>query len=315
MLRIGAHMSVAGGVSNAVERAVLHGCESLQIFSKNANQWRGKPLGPADVRRFRRRIDETGITPVVSHGSYLINLATSQSSLREQSIEAFVDELDRAHALGLLGVVVHPGTCTAGTEDQALRLIAEAVQAAFKERPRWKTMVLFEHTAGQGRALGYRFEHLATIIEGLGGSSRAGVCLDTCHLIASGYDIVSDRGYEETFADFERLVGFDRLKVLHGNDSKKPCASRVDRHEHIGEGCLGPAPFRRLMLDHRFDGLPILIETEKSPGTAAANRLVADPLDLRNLETLRRLRLEATNARLLGADRDHRIDAGGVARR
>jgi deoxyribonuclease-4 len=315
MLRIGAHMSVAGGVSNAVERAVLHGCESLQIFSKNANQWRGKPLDPADVRRFRRRIDETGITPVVSHASYLINLATSQPSLREQSIAAFVDELDRAHALGLLGVVVHPGTCTAGTEDQALRLIAEAVQAAFKERPRWKTMVLFEHTAGQGRTLGYRFEHLATIIEGLGGSSRAGVCLDTCHLIASGYDIVSDRGYEETFAAFERLVGFDRLKVLHGNDSKKPCASRVDRHEHIGEGCLGPAPFRRLMLDHRFDGLPILIETEKSPGTAAANRLVADPLDLRNLETLRRLRHEATNARLLGADRDHRIDAGGVERR
>jgi deoxyribonuclease IV len=315
MLRIGAHMSVAGGVSNAVERAVLHGCESLQIFSKNANRWHGKPLDPVDVRRFRRRIDETGIAPVVSHASYLINLATSQPSLRQQSIAAFVDELDRAHALGLLGVVVHPGTCTDGTEEQALRLVAEAVRAAFAARPRRKTMVLFEHTAGQGRTIGYRFEHLATIIGHLGGSSRAGVCLDTCHLVASGYDIVSERGYEETFSVFERFIGFDRLKVLHGNDSKRPCASRVDRHEHIGEGCLGPAPFRRLMHDRRFDGLPILIETEKSQGATAANRLVLDPLDLKNLETLRALRNDAMKERLLAADGDHRIDAGGVARR
>src|SRR4030095_14450175 len=135
-MRIGAHMSVAGGVANAVERAVVHGCEALQIFSKNANQWRANPLDPEDVRRFRQRIEETGITPVVSHASYLINLATPAPALREQSIAAFIDELDRAEALGLLGVVIHPGTCTAGTEEDGLRLIAKAVSAAFGARPR-----------------------------------------------------------------------------------------------------------------------------------------------------------------------------------
>src|ERR671915_860070 len=164
MLRIGAHMSVAGGVSKAVDRALVHGCEALQIFSKNASQWRGKPLDPAEVGAFRRRIDETGITPVVSHASYLINLATTFPLLREQSLAAFVDELDRADALGLLGVVIHPGTCTAGTEADALRLIADGIRHAFRARPRRKTMVLLEHTAGQGRTLGHRFEQLATII-------------------------------------------------------------------------------------------------------------------------------------------------------
>jgi len=290
MLRIGAHMSVAGGVSKAVDRAVAHGCEALQIFSKNASQWRGKPLDPAEVRAFRTRIDQTGIRPVVSHASYLINLATTFPVLREQSLAAFVDELDRADALGLLGVVIHPGTCTAGTEDDALRLIAEAIRAAFKARPRRKTMVILEHTAGQGRTLGHRFEHLATIIGHLNGSARVGVCLDTCHLVASGYDIVSEAGYRDTFDAFDRIVGFDRLKVIHGNDSKKPCGSRVDRHEHIGRGCLGEAPFRRLLHDKRFAGLPILIETEKATASERPGTIVADPFDMKNLETLRRLR-------------------------
>ena len=290
MLRIGAHMSIAGGVSKAVDRAVVHGCEALQIFSKNASQWRGKPLDPAEVRAFRTRIDQTGIRPVVAHASYLINLATTFPTLREQSLAAFIDELDRADALGLLGVVIHPGTCTAGPEDDGLRLIADAIRVAFKARPRRKTMVLLEHTAGQGRTLGHRFEHLATIIGHLNGSTRVGVCLDTCHLVASGYDIVSERGYEETFAAFERLIGVSRLKVFHGNDSKKPCGSRVDRHEHIGQGCLGEEPFRRLLHDKRFAGLPILIETEKARGSEKAGAIVADPFDLKNLETLRRLR-------------------------
>src|SRR5262245_42844347 len=139
-------MSVAGGVAKAVERAVVHGCEALQIFSKNANQWNGKPLETAEIRTFRSRIDESGIRPVVAHASYLINLATTFPLLRQQSRAAFIDELDRAEALGLLGVVLHPGTCTAGTEDEALTLIAEAIRAAFKARPRQQTMVLLEHT-------------------------------------------------------------------------------------------------------------------------------------------------------------------------
>ena len=294
MLRIGAHMSVAGGVSKAVDRAVVHGCEALQIFSKNASQWRAKPLDAAEIKAFRTRIDQTGIAPVVSHASYLINLATTFGPLREQSIAAFIDELDRAEALGLMGVVIHPGTCTAGSEEDGLRLIADAIRQAFEARPSRGTLVLLEHTAGQGRTLGHRFEHLTAIIGHLRDSARVGVCLDTCHLVASGYDIVSESGYRETFDAFDRIVGIDRLKVFHGNDSKKPRGSRVDRHEHIGRGCLGEAPFRRLPHDRRFAGLPLLIETEKSTGGGKGGAIAVDPFDTMNLETLRRLRGDST---------------------
>lgn len=290
MARIGAHMSVAGGMSNAVTRALVHGCEALQIFTKNANQWRGRPLDAADVRTFRQRIEETGIAPVVSHASYLINMATTDPGLRAQSIAALIDELDRAATLGLLGVVIHPGTCTAGTEDEGLRLVADAIRQAFRARPRQRTLILLEHTAGQGRTLGYRFEHLKAIIGHLRGSPRVGVCLDTCHLVASGYDIVSETGYHDTLETFGRLVGFDRLRVVHANDSKRPCGSRVDRHEHIGDGCLGLEPFRRILHDPRFAGLPLLIETEKANTGERAGTIVFDPYDSRNLDTLRRLR-------------------------
>jgi deoxyribonuclease IV len=283
-------MSVAGGVSRAVDRAVAHGCESLQIFTKNASQWRGKPLDPSEIQTFRRRIDETGIGPVVSHASYLINLATTFPVLREQSLAAFADELERAHALGLLGVVIHPGTCTAGTEADALRLIAEGIRHAFRAKPRRQTMVLLEHTAGQGRTVGHRFEHLAAIIDHLDGSARVGVCLDTCHLVAAGYDITSEAGYRDTFAAFGRIVGLNRLRAFHANDSKRPCGSRVDRHEHIGRGCLGIEPFRWIINDSRFAGLPMMIETEKSRGAERAGAIATDPLDVKNLETLRRLR-------------------------
>lgn len=285
-------MSVAGGVSKAVDRALVHGCETLQIFTRNASQWRGKPLDPAEVTSFRTRIDQAGITPIVSHASYLINLATTFATLRTQSMAAFIDELDRAEVLGLMGVVIHPGTCTAGSEDEGLRLIADAIREAFEVRPRLKTLVLLEHTAGQGRTLGHRFEHLAAIIGHLQGSARVGVCLDTCHLLAAGYDLVSESGYRDTFDAFDRTVGIERLKVFHGNDSKKPCGSRVDRHEHIGRGCLGEEPFRRLLHDRRFAGLPLLIETEKSKVSEKAGAIVADPLDVQNLDTLRRLRDE-----------------------
>ena len=292
-MKIGAHMSAAGGVSKAVERAVLHGCEALQIFSKNASQWKSAPLDPVEIRTFRRRIEETQITPTVAHASYLINLATTFPLLREQSLAAFVDELDRAEALGLMGVVIHPGTCTAGSEDDALRLIAESIRWAFTVRPRGKARVLLEHTAGQGRTVGHRFEHLAAILEQLDGSPRVGVCLDTCHLVASGYDIVSDSGYRETFEAFDRIVGLERVKVFHGNDSKKPCGSRVDRHEHIGEGCLGLEPFRRLLNDERFDAVPMVIETEKTSRTTKASVIAEDPLDVKNLTALRSLRRPA----------------------
>src|SRR5262245_42780892 len=164
-MRIGAHMSIAGGVANAVDRAVLHGCEALQIFAKNANQWRGRSLDPADVTRFHRAVETAGIHPVVSHASYLLHIATAAPAPRAQSIAALVDELERADTLGLDGVVVHPGTCTSGTESVALTLVAQAIRTAFAEVPNGRAMLLLEHTAGQGRTVGHRFEHLAAILE------------------------------------------------------------------------------------------------------------------------------------------------------
>jgi deoxyribonuclease-4 len=294
MGRIGAHMSIAGGVPCAVRRAVLHGCEALQIFSKSASQWRARPLPVDEVAEFRRALADSGIFPAVAHASYLINLATPDPGLRAQSIAAFGEELDRAEALGLMGVVLHPGACTTGTETGALALVASALADLLRERRRTKTMVLLEQTAGQGASVGHRFEQLATIIDRAGGSKRIGVCLDTCHLLAAGFDIVSPRGYEATFTAFDRVVGLDRLRVFHLNDSKKPRGSRVDRHEHIGHGEIGLAPFRRLLNDARFAALPMLLETPKTEGRARAPEV--DPLDVMNLGVLRTLRTKKWRA-------------------
>jgi len=286
--RLGAHMSVAGGLPRAVDRAIAHRCDALQIFAKNASQWRGRVVSPEEVREFRAKVKASGIKPVVSHASYLINLATTIPALRRQSVEAMGDEMDRAEALGLLGVVLHPGCYTLGSEAEGLELIAEGLLELLKARRRGKTMVLLEHTAGQGTALGATFEQLASIIAKMNDHPRVGVCLDTCHLLASGYDICSPEGYASTFKQFGRLVGFDRLKVFHLNDSKKPLGSRIDRHEHIGAGCLGLEPFRRLVNDRRFRGLPMLLETPKTEGRSPT-QIQIDPLDDRNLNTLRRL--------------------------
>lgn len=281
-------MSVSGGLPLAVDRAVVHGCSSLQIFTKNASQWRGRDTPATEVRAFRARVRAAGIAPVVSHASYLINLASADPALRSQSIAAMGDELDRAEALGLRGVVLHPGCYTSGSEREGLVLIAEALSALLAERRRGRTMVLLEHTAGQGTALGASFEQLAAIIDGMKGSRRVGVCLDTCHLLASGYDIVSPEGYARTFKAFGRLVGFDRLEAFHLNDSKKPRGSRVDRHEHIGDGCIGIEAFRRLVNDRRFQHLPMLLETPKEEGRSP-KAVAVDRHDHRNLTLLRSL--------------------------
>jgi deoxyribonuclease IV len=266
----------------------VHRCDALQIFAKNANQWRGRPLAPAEIDEFRRRVADAGLHAVVSHASYLINLATTGAALRQQSRDAMADEIDRAEALGLLGVVLHPGCYTSGSAEQGLRLIAANLLELLNERPRGHTLVLLEHTAGQGTALGARFEELAFIIDAMGGHPRVGVCLDTCHLIASGYDLTSVEGYRATFEQFERSVGIGRLKAFHLNDSKKPLGSRVDRHEYIGKGCLGLEPFRRLVNDPRFAHLPMLLETPKGEGKPTGP-IGIDPLDEQNLNTLRGL--------------------------
>jgi deoxyribonuclease-4 len=286
-------MSVAGGLPRAVERAVMHRCDALQIFAKNASQWRGRVVPREEIREFRAKVKASGIHPVVSHASYLINLATTSAPLRQQSLDAMGDELDRAEALGLLGVVLHPGCYTIGSEAEGLELIAEGLLELLKARRRGKTMVLLEHTAGQGTALGATFEQLASIIAKMNDHARVGVCLDTCHLLASGYDICSPEGYESTFRQFGRLVGFDRLRVFHLNDSKKPLGSRVDRHEHIGQGALGLEPFRRIVNDPRFRRVPMLLETPKTEGRSPT-QIQIDPLDERNLDILRDLIAEPT---------------------
>jgi len=281
-------MSVAGGLPRAVERAVVHRCGALQIFAKNANQWRGRELPRQEIREFHASAKAAGIWPVVSHASYLINVATGNRTLRKQSMEAMGDELDRAEALGLLGVVLHPGAYTVGSEAEGLTLIADALFELLRERRRGKTMILLEHTAGQGTALGATFEQLASIIGKMNDHRRVGVCLDTCHLLASGYDLCSPEGYAATFTQFGRLIGFDRLRVFHMNDSKRPLGSRVDRHEHIGQGYLGLEPFRRIVNDPRFRDLPMLLETPKAEGKATGP-IAIDPLDEKNLNTLRGL--------------------------
>ena len=285
---LGAHMSIAGGLPRAVDRAQATRCDALQIFTKSAGQWRARALPDDEVQLFRRRVEESGISRVVAHNSYLINVASTVPALREQSIAALGEELDRAELLGLDGLVMHPGSYTNGRAQDGLRAIGRAIAGLLKARPRYRVKVLLEHTAGQGTNLGHRFEHLEMILEEVDGSPRVGVCLDTCHLLTAGYDLCSDEGYQTTFRDFDRLVGLDRLEVFHLNDSKKPCGSRVDRHEHIGKGCLGLEPFRRLLNDPRFAHLPMLLETPKLE-SAASKRRDVDAWDARNLRTLRKL--------------------------
>jgi deoxyribonuclease-4 len=291
-MRIGAHMSAAGGVARAAERAVLHGCEALQLFTKNNARWIGKPIDPSEAKRFRDLVERAAIRPVVSHASYLINLAAPTGQLRGRSIDALVDELERAAILDLVGVVVHPGVATIGmSDDEALALVADAIRTAFARASPGPALLL-EHTAGQGRSIGHTFEHLATVLAHLDGADRLGVCLDTCHLVASGYDITSEEGYEKTMAAFDGTIGFDRLRLLHANDSKRPLGSRVDRHEHIGQGHVGTAAFRRLVNDPRLARLGIVIETMKTPGICDNPKTALwDPLDDANLSLLRGLRL------------------------
>jgi deoxyribonuclease-4 len=231
---------------------------------------------------------EAAVTPVVAHASYLINIATTSEALRAQSIASLGEELDRAEALGLLGVVLHPGARMTAPVDTAIALAADALTRVLEDRRRGKTMILLEHTAGQGSALGSSFEEIARMLDAAAPAHRLGVCLDTCHLLASGYDLRSPAGYRDTFGQFDRLIGFDRLKVFHVNDSRTPFMSRVDRHEHIGKGCLGLEPFRRLLNDPRFAHLPMILETEKT--VTGRTGVQIDPLDEMNLNTLRSLR-------------------------
>ncbi len=284
-------MSIAGGLPRAVERARAADCDTLQIFTKSSGQWRARPLPDTEIAEFRRLSEELDVRPVIAHASYLINLAAPADTLRRRSGAALGEELDRAEALGLLGVVLHPGSYTTTTEEEGLARIADGIARVLADRPEQRTLLLLEHTAGQGTNLGHTFEQLGTIIaevERAGTATRIGVCLDTCHLLAAGYDLGSDTGYADTMRQLDTCVGLDRLRALHLNDSKTPRGSRVDRHTHIGSGHVGLSAFRRLLTDPRLDTLPMVLETPKarSAGTAA---IEPDPMDLENLRTLRTL--------------------------
>jgi deoxyribonuclease-4 len=279
---LGAHMSIAGGCHNAVTAAAELGMTTVQLFTKNNNQWNGKPLSDGDIKEFAKVLADTGLTAPVAHDSYLINLASPDDVLWEKSIAAYRDELERAERLGLIGVVMHPGSFVSSTEAAGLERIVAALDRIHGETRGMHTRTLLEATAGQGTNLGHRFEHLAWILDHAATSDRMGVCVDTCHVFAAGYPLGTAADYAATWSEFDRLIGIDRVKALHLNDSVKPLGSRVDRHAHIGRGCLGLEPFRLLMNDPRLAAVPKYLETPKGLENG-------EELDAINLRTLRSL--------------------------
>lgn len=269
-LLLGAHMSVAGGLDKAVGRGVGVGCTALQIFTKNANQWRAKPLADEDIARFKAALAESPIAPeaVVAHDSYLINLGSPDDTKWEQSVAAFTDELRRCDQLGVPFLVTHPGAHMGSGEEAGLERVAAGMIRALADSER--TTVLLETTAGQGTYLGGVFAHLGRLLELTPPEhlARVGVCLDTCHVFVAGYDISTPEGYAATWEEFDREIGRDRLRVLHLNDAKKPLGSHTDRHEHLGKGFIGETGFRLIMNDPLLRGKPLLLETPKGDDLA-----------------------------------------------
>ncbi len=269
-------MSIAGGIYKALERGKHVGCRTVQVFLKNSNQWKAKPLTEEDRLLFREAQESSGIRPVVAHDSYLINLASPDSQLYKKSLNAFVEEMKRANFMGIPYLVLHPGAHKGTGVRAGTARVAKALRRALDlvEPP---VMVLLENTAGQGSSLGSRFEELAAILEKIRNPDRVGVCLDTCHAFAAGYDIRTREGYGKTIGELGRLIGVEKILAFHLNDSKRDLGSRVDRHCHIGEGFIGIDAFRFLVNDRRFVDIPKILETPKGTG---------DREDKRNLTTL-----------------------------
>jgi deoxyribonuclease-4 len=261
---LGAHMSVSGGLSTAFDRAQSIGINTMQVFTKNQNRWEQKPAVPEEIARWFAAQAATGIQPVVSHAAYLLNLGTPDDALWEKSVKALVDELTRAEQLGILGVVFHPGAHMGSGEEAGIARIIAGLDAAHAATPGFRTRTLIETTAGQGTALGYRFEHLQAMLGGVKAPERVGFCLDTCHIFAAGYDIRTADAYAATMAEFDRLAGIARIKCFHFNDSKKGLGARVDRHNAIGTGLLGLDAFANILNDPRFADVPMILETPKS---------------------------------------------------
>jgi len=276
---LGAHMSIAGGVDKAIERGKSIGCTAIQIFVKNNNQWFNKPLDKEESERFLKLRKESGIF-VFAHTGYLINLASPAPDNYEKSMRSMLEEFEKCEALQIPFIIMHPGSHGGAGEEEGIKNSAAAINLLFKTTRGYNVKLVLETTAGQGSALGFKFIHFREWLELSDDPKRLGVCVDTCHVFAAGYDIKSEEGYEKTWQEFDKMIGLDKLTAFHLNDSKRELGTRVDRHEHIGKGALGEEAFRRLLNDERFKDLPMVIETPKDP---------AMKFDRMNLKTLRRI--------------------------
>ena len=278
--RLGAHMSIAGSFTHAIDMGVKVGCDTIQLFTKSNHQWAAPAIPSSEATAFRREAARSGISPCFSHSAYLINLGSPDLAVARQSEIALRVELERAEALGLAFLVLHPGAHKETGEDPCLTRIATAAARVLKATTGAKVQLLYETAAGQGSCVGHRFEQLATLLERTGHPDRVGICFDTCHVFAAGYDLRTQAAYQATMAEFDRLVGLEQIRAVHLNDSKKDLGCRVDRHEHIGQGCLGLTAFRSLLNDPRLRHIPMVLETDKDEKCTE---------DVMNLKTLRRL--------------------------
>ena len=280
-MNLGAHMSIAGGMHRAIERGRSIGCNAVQLFVHNTNQWRTRKLGPGEIALFREKAGMFAPNFILAHSSYLVNLASPDRKILERSLEGFLDEMNRARALGIPYLVVHPGSHRGAGEAAGVKRIASSLDDILSATRPSGPEILLETTAGQGDSLGTTFDQLARIIGAVRANGSIGVCFDTCHVFAAGYDLRTKRTYEETIRAFDLALGIERLKAFHVNDSRKELGSRGDRHAQIGEGALGLKAFSFLMNDERFFDRPMVLETPK--GTDDSN-------DIRNLALLRGLR-------------------------
>ena len=278
---IGAHFSVAGGLDTALEEAHALNCTVVQLFTKNARTWKEKQPTPEEIQTFTETRKALGITHVFSHCSYLINIAAHEEEKRQRAIKALAAEMERSRRLGLDGVVLHPGSHLGKGEDAGIELAVDSLKQVMGPLEDTGPRLLIETCAGQGTGLGKTFQQIGAILSGVNLPDRMGVCLDTCHVFAAGYDLASEEGYEETFDQFEKTIGVDKLFALHLNDSKHPLGSKKDRHEHIGKGHIGEAGFAMVMADKRLSRVPKILETPKLDGDI--------PMDRVNLYRLRTL--------------------------
>jgi len=285
-MRLGAHMSIAGGLFKAIESGDEINCESIQIFTKSNRQWAAKPLTEEDIKSFKeKRKKIKNIWPIFSHTSYLINLGAHNPETLQKSIDSMEIEINRAESLGLEYIVLHPGTATGKeegeTEEDALKRIANNLNILFKKTSEYKSIVCLETMAGQGNNIGYKFEHLKSIIDQIKNKNRIGVCFDTCHVFAAGYDFLTEKSYNKMWDEFDNIIGLKYLFIFHLNDSENELGSRVDRHTHIGQGKIGKKPFGFFLNDERFNDYPGILETPKNSKDTTN--------DVKNLKILRSL--------------------------